>query len=206
MQEYKGIPNKRWIYTYWWKNTGPESENDGENHGSCILAKAAGPTLGVARNADIVIVKSSFKTSTILDAFYRIRNDVEKNGKKGKAVIIYSGSLGNTLPDTQRDKWTKRYLQPLIDDDVVIVMSSGNFAKRNPDIDNFPQTAARTLPIITVGACNNDGKMMAFSQRGPLLSVVAPGYRVRCATNETDMYDVRTGTSIGTFSARQIPC
>jgi len=195
------------MYANWWKNLLPGSENDDANHGSCVLAKAAGPTLGVARNADIVIVKLGETISTVLDAFYKIRNDVEKKGKKGKAVINYNGSFRDLkLTEAQKDKWTKRYLQPLIDDDVVIVFASGKFAKKTPDINAYPQTAARTLPIINVGACDDDGKLTASSQRGPLLSVVAPGDEIRCATNRTDVYDVVSGTSYGTFSARQIPC
>ena len=194
------------MYTNWWKSLLPGSESDEDDHGSCVLAKAAGPTLGVARNADIVIVKSTLRTSRMLDAFYKIRNDVEKKGKKGKAVINFSGSFGNNAPDAQKDKWTKRYLQPLIDDDVVIVLSSGNSAQTTPDIDSYPKTAARTLPIINVGNCNNDGKTSLTSQGGPLLSVVAPGDNIRCATNKKDVFAIRSGTSFCTFSARQILC
>lgn len=91
------------MYTNWWKSLLPGSESDDENHGSCVLAKAAGPTLGVARKADIVIVKTSLRTSRLLDAFYKIRNDVEKRGKNGKALINFSGSFGSNVPAAQRD-------------------------------------------------------------------------------------------------------
>lgn len=100
----------------------------------------------------------------MLDAFYKIRNDVEKKGKKGKAVINFSGGFGNNVPGPQQDGWTKKYLQPLINDDVVIVISSGNDAKKTPDINSYPQTAAKTLPIINVGSCNDDGKTTDTSE------------------------------------------
>jgi len=98
-----------------------------------------------------------------------------------------------------------------VDDNIIIVVIAGNHAIGNkdkngkalpdrPNIDTFPAVIeSATLPLIVIGATNNVGKEEKFSQHGPHLTIGAPGYQVRCQSQDpakTDPFQ-DSGTSFG---------
>lgn len=87
---------KRWIFV---PNVDPALSNTFKTdvqygHGTCVLSKAAGVHFGVAKNADVVIVKLPAmavvpRISYHLDAINRVAEDLVKNQVK-KAVLNLS--------------------------------------------------------------------------------------------------------------------
>ena len=79
--------SRRWLYV-----TENYQRLDPNNHGSCVTSLVAGPTFGVAKNANIVLVNvdSSSSSGVVLEAFVKIKNDVIANGLQGKAVVNLS--------------------------------------------------------------------------------------------------------------------
>ena len=86
---------KRWIFV----NQTDDLELDPTGHGTCVLSKAAGSYFGVARNANIVLVKIPEPTlrSDVWAAMAEVSNDISHRRLQGKAVINFSsGSLWQT--------------------------------------------------------------------------------------------------------------
>jgi hypothetical protein len=85
--------SKRWLFT----SDDTEMNDPRPNgHGSCMVSKVAGPKYGVAKNANIVVVK----LLTIQGEYYDFHNiiaglaavlvDVQDNGLEGLAVLSMS--------------------------------------------------------------------------------------------------------------------
>jgi hypothetical protein len=71
----------------------PQTENDSpRQHGSCVLAMAVSPQLGVAKKANMVIVKAppGETFGDILDVFQIVENDIIEKGLQGQAVVNLS--------------------------------------------------------------------------------------------------------------------
>ncbi|KDN70193.1 hypothetical protein CSUB01_07856 [Colletotrichum sublineola] len=182
---------------------GPESlqvESDFMNHGSCVASKAAGPMYGTAKNANLVMVKLSYKLtlSTMYDAIVEVRNDIEKNRLRGKAIINISFLLNVEDPKGQSEavKGLRTLLVGLMANDVVVVTGSGNERARGlENVNQYPALFGSTTDIIVVGGVNNDGTRAAFSQgTGNQLTVSAPGF-VTCASGEGPGSENKFGTS-----------
>jgi hypothetical protein len=132
--------NVRWL---WPTDMAPFPETDENGHGSCVVSKIAGPTFGVAKFADIVVVKAYHKTwsevtpSRFLKSFGRIFEDVRDRKMQRKAVVnISCGS--RTLPTGLLNAW-KKIIRYLLKNDVVVVVASGNERVRYPMIS--PQSS-----------------------------------------------------------------
>src|SRR5450432_4652840 len=71
---------------------GIENENDPDGHGSCVASKVAGPEFGVAKNANIVMIKLPRKMllGEILSTLTWIDADVTARNLRGKAVLNLS--------------------------------------------------------------------------------------------------------------------
>jgi hypothetical protein len=67
---------------------------DEEGHGTCVAAQIVGQTNGVAKNANLVLLKSPEDTSDIqlLDDWTKIYNDAVINNLAHKSIIVYSTS------------------------------------------------------------------------------------------------------------------
>jgi hypothetical protein len=85
--------NLTWL---WPKNMTSLPKTDAFRHSLCIISKIAGPTFGVAKFADIVVVKAFHKTwaevmpSRFLRLFGRIYEDVKDRKMQRKAVVNIS--------------------------------------------------------------------------------------------------------------------
>ena len=133
--DYTGmLGKKRWLdidEEYWKKDAViPNTETDEQDHGSCVLSKAAGITYGVAKKVDVVIAKVGVKqTDTALAGWYiyllgKVRRDILRRNLQGKAVVNLSGGL--PLTDVSVIIAMKVAVHSLLQDDVVVVVTSGN--------------------------------------------------------------------------------
>jgi hypothetical protein len=84
----------RWLFP----QDEPEVRGDDSGHGTCSASKVAGPTFGVAKSANIVVVKLSptegrLPGSRVLAAWAAVAQDVASTNMQGRAVAsIQMGS------------------------------------------------------------------------------------------------------------------
>ncbi|EFQ31682.1 subtilase [Colletotrichum graminicola M1.001] len=204
----KAEGNKRWLFA-----SEDTAEDDKNGHGSCVQSLVNGPLFGVAKAADIVIVKlgARFTLDNILFGLLLVYQDVIKNKLQGKAVV--NMSLGSQLlvPSTNNQGKNPGFILPqaiagynstiqlLIDEDVVVVAASGN-SRDEPGgsefVTAFPAFLGRQLNMIAVGAVTAEGKREDYSQGVPReLDTSAVGTTV-CASNLGNADVEKTGTSM----------
>ncbi|RDW94302.1 hypothetical protein BP5796_00065 [Coleophoma crateriformis] len=182
--EWINMPGeKRFIFL-----TPGDTESDPGRHGSCVASKVAGPKFGVAKNANIVIVKlpSVLTMSSVIAALAEVGNDVSQRNLEGKAVINISiGSRVLQTDAASRDNIINAYklfLASIIAQDIVVVAASGNsrmFGIEN--VNELPAIFEPDMPIIVVGAVDLEGFRTFYSQGTDAeLTVSAPG-DVTCA-------------------------
>ncbi|KAJ0159027.1 Subtilisin-like protease 2 [Colletotrichum tanaceti] len=181
-----------------------QTETDPDGHGSCIASKATGPEFGIAKGANIVMVKLKHNVcvvSYILAALVEIENDVYDEGIQGKAVvnISYSCFLYKNSSSTIA---FRLLLHTLIDEDIVIVTSSGNkrrFGFFRNKLSSYPALFASSTDVIVVGAVEDDGSRSRYSQgTAKELTTSAPG-EVYCASAETPTFTWDRGTSFASL-------
>lgn len=175
--DFSGMPgNTRWLWPSenWWniflnKNQAFNSpfgvQADTANHGCCVISKVAGVLFGVAKRANIVVVKAitssrpgfekAILRMSIIKSLSLVLEDVQRLAQSqdpqdrvnGKAVL--NMSFGIALDDSKTtDYWYitefEKAIQALLALDVVIVIAAGNNRVSIPtgDID-----ATRNLSI-----------------------------------------------------------
>ena len=78
----------RWLYL----PGEPQIEDDENGHGTCITSKVASRTFGVAKSANIVIVKiypiaDTIHVSRFIAAWGIVAGDIASTNMQGKAVV-----------------------------------------------------------------------------------------------------------------------
>ncbi|TDZ19779.1 Subtilisin-like protease 9 [Colletotrichum orbiculare MAFF 240422] len=153
--------------------------------GTCMASKIFGPHFGVAKKANVVMVKLSGRRnmfgaihlSEMLTALAMVKNDIHKRGLEGKAVV----SLTYTTPlgDPQTIAAYKEILEKMMEDDIVLVASTGisnnnGGSKKN---DQYPGAFSKDTNLITISAVNMRGEQMDWSPGTPQdgVTVAAPG-------------------------------
>ena len=81
--------NIRWLYL----QDEPHIESDENGHGTCVTSKIVGPTFGVAKSANIVVVKLAqiagrINVSRVIAAWGTVAGDVASENLQGRAVVI----------------------------------------------------------------------------------------------------------------------
>lgn len=181
---------RRWIYGLGVVETETDASNPlTERYGTCLAQKIAGKTFGVAKQSDLVIVKTLSNAASFIDALSKIIFDLDSRKSKGlrtkgRSVISFAGSI------KPRSKFEEAILvvelQPLIsklvnDFQAVFVTSAGfNSEDTFADIDTYPALLSRTNDIITVGSViasigPNNGARYSWSPGGDAMTVSAPG-------------------------------
>ena len=192
------IMSANWHYAPGAKRT--EVDDDPITHGTCVASKIAGARFGVAKDTHIEILKATLNVADLTWAFLKARDDIRWRNREKKSVILFTGGALEPFYPGQdlQQPWTrlKQLMQDLIDADVVIVVSSGNQAQRNPRVDLIPAVwATRDYPLVVVGSVDNDGKSAWFSQGPNQVTAYAPGNTVQCALDTEYRSQFRYGTS-----------
>ncbi|KAK2009131.1 subtilisin-like protein [Colletotrichum eremochloae] len=173
-------------------------ENDPENHGTWVAAKAGGPVQGTAKNADMVAVKTPWNAgfSDIAGALIEISNDVYEKNLEGKAVINMSILHYDLFPG--QDTIYKQLLVALMMEDIVIVAAAGNDARdkiKGKGIGHYPAVFGYSTNLIVVGAVTKWGFPTGYTQGLPhQVTVYAPG-SVNCASEKCRWFTRALGTS-----------
>ena len=79
----------RWLYL----PGEPQIQSDETGHGTCVASKVVGPNFGVAKNANIVVVRvnpinGNFQMSRVLTAWAVVALDIASNNMQGRAVFM----------------------------------------------------------------------------------------------------------------------
>jgi hypothetical protein len=179
-------------------------------HSTCSASKAAGTLYGVAKNSKLIMAKLggsiAIKERSIGSVFGLVASDVLQNGQQKKCVVSLSWSSEPRASGIIPQHWVAatQPMRTLMNDlDCVIVKSAGN--ERNSDgtnsnISRNPQVfAGDDFPLINVASVDNDGVPSPRSQRGPKLTVWAPGNPAICQSSTENSPVSASGTSFGKF-------
>lgn len=136
----------RWIFAGSQSQKQVREDLHRHGHGSCVGSKVNGPKYGTAKNVNLVIVKAATVAWETDDALRKVLEDVKRRKLQGKAVIslargrtclhpiahrqlCFFGALSaymSTGHDEAASEELKKLTNELIQNDVVIVASSGN--------------------------------------------------------------------------------
>ena len=207
--------NKRWIFTR--SNDHVERDEDDGGHGTCVASKAVGNKYGVARDAELVIVKTNYDIIGITIAFINILSDLRLSTytPRSNIIVISLGTIATYTPAEIRDigePWASiidQMREILAMQNVVIVTAAGNYADRSLVTDTLPGMLTTrwfsSTDLVVVSALTLEGRHADFSQvsftgrsTNPA-PFYAPGQDVVCAGNTGDLskQTVR-GTSFAT--------
>lgn len=185
--EFSSSPQLRWIYAI---DTDKRALNSATrqtpNSGTCVASKVGGRRFGVAKNAELVVVKVTSHVSSFIDGLTKLildLDDDENAGRhaRGRTVINMRG--GFTIPSNPTGEILASRIEWLISDILVnryqvVVVTSGALAA----LDKYPALLAKkpNINIITVGSVvathgPNNGERYVWSGRGSTVTVSAPG-------------------------------
>ncbi|WQF85036.1 Putative peptidase S8/S53 domain, peptidase S8, subtilisin, Ser-active [Colletotrichum destructivum] len=183
----------------------PELIDDNSYHGTCVVSKAVGNKVGVARRANLITIRIDITPGKFrfIKAWETIRDDIKSKGLQGKAVVSSSAVFVATN-DLEYNRKTLFELQDLVQSitemDVPVICPAGNSAdkpKGSIEPNTLPAVLAERLPVIVVGSAAVGGTMSRFSQRGRLLTTWAVGEEIQCANRESENGLLTTeGTSV----------
>lgn len=142
-----------------------------------VSSKALGQKYGVAKKATLVSVKlktKERKASDFIQGIDLVANDLaSKADRHGKTVIISSLGFPNDAGDANL---MRPIFDRLFDWGIPFISSAGNLGDLIPDINRLPKLLeSPDMPIINVGAVDNQRKKASYSQAGPHLTLYAPG-------------------------------
>ncbi|CCF32146.1 serine proteinase 2 [Colletotrichum higginsianum] len=179
--------------------------DDNSYHGTCVVSKAVGNKVGVARRANLITIRIDITPGKFrfIKAWETIRDDIKSKGLHGKAVVSSSAVFVATN-DLEYNRKTLFDLQDLVQSitemDVPVICPAGNSAdkpKGSIEPNTLPAVLAERLPIIVVGSAAVSGTMSRFSQRGKLLTTWAVGEEIQCADRSSESGLLTTeGTSV----------
>lgn len=129
----------RWLFPntpFWKKRPAWQTEDDPvahRGHGTCVISKVIGERFGVAKLANLVVLKHRFNSrggpmsSSILENLALVLADVKANKLQGKAVLNLSfGGSGTSPAFVEYVQALDKVMGNLIANDVVVVVASGN--------------------------------------------------------------------------------
>jgi subtilisin family serine protease len=124
--DYQRPGKIRWVP----KDTPLNKQTDEGGHGTCVASKAVGNKFGVAKSADLVLVKPVYRDkdrvmeADIIRRFSVINKDVNNYKLQGKAVVNIS--IGVRDPTKSFTTIWKEMIKTLLGNDVVVVVASRN--------------------------------------------------------------------------------
>lgn len=115
------------------------SKTDSVDHGACMISKAVGPEYGVAKKANIVVVKLIFEggklvPASLMSAIASVKQDIDDKAEQGNPItgkVVVNFSLGIPWDPKNEDEknWIEQLrqgLSTLLQLDAVVVISAGN--------------------------------------------------------------------------------
>ncbi|KAK2846342.1 hypothetical protein FQN49_005817, partial [Arthroderma sp. PD_2] len=175
-------------------------------HGTGVLSRAVGRTVGIARKASVVVVVKSNKDgrSTIynfIDALLKTYDDITEHHPNGKVVINLSSSLRKPkdpdLDDMCRQLFTDLMTALTELEHVVVVTTAGN---EGPDkeIDQYPQVLGGIIPKLVVVGGVDFYTLENMYQTADYVRVSAIANKIRVAIGSGSEIDEEGhGTSFG---------
>lgn len=177
----------------WGPNYIDSQQTDAQGHGTHIAGIACGHNVGVAKFANIVVVKvidsqRRAAVSNIIQGVQWIINDHKSNPNQ-RAVINYSAVGSISAARAQA-------MQAAVDAGIMVVTAAGN---SNADACNYgpANMASSTSGVLTVAALNYTNTPATFSNYGSCVSLYAPGVSILSASDSsTNSYMYMSGTSM----------
>lgn len=156
--------------------------------GTCLVSKVLGKYHGVAKWADLTMVKMRPSVASFISAISQVIQSLRKKGltTKGRVVLNFTGGF---VPKGGSDNFAiacERVISILVDDlQVVVITSAGGHRQESyTDITTMPALLSLEHNIITVGAVLAseeplgdlmNGQRFPWSRGGLALTVSAPG-------------------------------
>lgn len=144
LPEFANLGEVRWLWPpekYLRTNGLSKTEDDQKGHGTCVVSKIAGRDYGIAKKVQIVVCKLYYNSkgqpreSSVLNCLQYILEDLDDKELQGKAVLnfAYGGEFQKESPTNSQEtptinkrKRIRSAMQNFIDEDIVVVLSSGN--------------------------------------------------------------------------------
>lgn len=185
--EFLSLPLLRWIYAIDTdKRTLDGATRNTPNSGTCVASKVGGRRFGVAKNAELVVVKVTSHVSSFIDGLTKLVLDLDNDENagrhaKGRTVINIRG--GFTVPSNPTGEILASRVEWLISSILVnryqaVIVTSGAVEAQH----KYPALLAMQpkINIVTVGsvvATNgpNNGERYVWSGGGSTVTVSAPG-------------------------------
>lgn len=140
--------------------------------------------------------------SEIIETFELIAADIRaKPDRKKKSVVTMSMWLGKSIMGFEEQTLLKYAIQTLFRLDVPVVVCAGNDAliPGREEVDTSPAVFADDkFPLIVVGSTDHGGALSSFSQRGPHVTLHAPGRDSTCLLSYSSKPFTFDGTSFAT--------
>lgn len=175
--------------------------------GTCLASKTLGKYHGVAKRADLTMVKMRSSAASFMSAISQVIRSLRTKGQtKGRVVLNFTGGF---VPKGKSDNFAiacRRIIKILVDELQVVVVTSAGGHRREAytDITTMPALLSLDQNIITVGAvlASNEplgdlinGQRFPWSRGGPALTVSAPG-NGRCMSPFGGEVDISTGGDV----------
>lgn len=154
-----------------------------------MASKALGPTNGVSKDAQLIMLKIAFPivNEDLAWAFDAVLTDIETRPRADIQPIVVASAI-SVLENPLAYPWpdVKRSMEKIFTQNAAIVVSAGNEGRKlgRKDVDKLPALWADVdpgFPLIVAGAVDNEGFESPFSQGPTHVTVWAPGTNVECA-------------------------
>ena len=193
-------PRLEWIFAE--DVPAQKGDMDREGHGTCLSSKIVGKDCGVAKEASLVIAKTSLSLGSFLDVLGKVVQHIQtRMDTWGWIIVNISAGWSFVDPSSDLNAIKMRdYIAALTNVyQVVVVVSAGPDHQNNfGNINTYPALFSLDHNIITVGAVsstNNNNQGTSYGQRypwscgGDALTVSAPGLGKCSTTNDVTLND-----------------
>ncbi|KAJ1511315.1 hypothetical protein HMI54_012903 [Coelomomyces lativittatus] len=177
-----------------WSYDSNPVDGDCNGHGSHVAGIVGGDVVGIAKRANIHMLRisdcnSTFDNGHILNALNFLKTNIQK-----PAVLNFSFGAKNetTESDAASNESMNDILSYFLDKlEIPIIISAGN-SKSNKCDPIFSNEK-----LIVVGATSSEFKVADFSNYGPCVNFYAPGAKILSHSNmkTKEMYQTFSGTS-----------
>ncbi|KAJ1514400.1 hypothetical protein HMI54_013929 [Coelomomyces lativittatus] len=194
LSQHPGFPRKNAKVI--WSKDGRTEDGDCEGHGSHLAGIVAGDVCGVAKEAQIMMLRimdcdSNFNTMDLISALRFLQQNIVK-----PAVINFSFGSGKEMDDMKSIEEIRKIMNNItVTMQVPIIVSSGNNNSQKCD-----SVYDDVHDLIVVGSATKELKRSSFSNYGDCVDLYGPGEDIWSHANtiKGDLYAKRRGSSQAT--------